>query len=200
MNLEWKFLFEKRSRVWLSLSFQFVVIWVWKAFVLEQAASIKQGSKWRVYNIFAWQSTTSQDQTFNILLQTKAASDSSQLSELIIRGQFHQRVYVQLLCAQIPKVQKASWADCLFALFGFLRVKAACKHIDEIDPCSRCFLYCGKAVPWNRLYPPSPPLSFCFLYVQSINRTAVFFNKFVNVNSGNLCFWRLWFRSYFLTK
>ena len=51
--------------------------------------------------------------------------------------QFHQRVYAQLLSAQIPKGQKAAWLDCLFALLGSDLLKAACKHFDdEIDPWS----------------------------------------------------------------
>ena len=33
-------------------------------------------------------------------------------------GQFHQCVYAQLLCAQIPKAQKAAGPDCLFGAFG----------------------------------------------------------------------------------
>ena len=32
-------------------------------------------------------------------------------------GQFHQHAYAQLLCMQIPKVQKAAWHGCLFCDF-----------------------------------------------------------------------------------
>ena len=48
--------------------------------------------------------------------------------------QFHQCVYGQLLLMQIPKAVKAALVDCLFVLLGSACVKAACKHIDEIDP------------------------------------------------------------------
>ena len=37
------------------------------------------------------------------------------------RDQFHQRVYTQLLCLQIPKAQKATWVDCLFYAFGIVK-------------------------------------------------------------------------------
>ena len=48
--------------------------------------------------------------------------------------QFHQRVYEQLLRLQIPKVQKDSKLKQLFVLLGSANVKAACKHVEEIDP------------------------------------------------------------------
>ena len=47
------------------------------------------------------------------------------------RGQFHQRVYAQLLRSQIPKVQKRPSTQ---AAAGSAGVKAARKHVDEIDP------------------------------------------------------------------
>ena len=50
------------------------------------------------------------------------------------RGQFHRRVYPQLLPAQIPKVQKVSQVKHLFGLLGSAHLKAVRKHIDEIDP------------------------------------------------------------------
>ena len=42
--------------------------------------------------------------------------------------------YEQLLREQIPKGQKNIEINQLFALLGSARVKAARKHIDEIDP------------------------------------------------------------------
>ena len=54
---------------------------------------------------------------------------TSRIGEIYIRGQFHQCVHKQLLSAQIPKVQKAAWPDCLFALLGCAHVKAARKML-----------------------------------------------------------------------
>ena len=39
-------------------------------------------------------------------------------------GQFHQRVYMQLLHSQIPQAQKAAWVDCLFAPLWSPSIKA----------------------------------------------------------------------------
>ena len=47
-------------------------------------------------------------------------------------GRFHQHIYAQLLCTQIPKAQKADWIYCLFALLGFARVKAARKMLVKL--------------------------------------------------------------------
>ena len=55
-------------------------------------------------------------------------------------GQFHQCVYAQLLHVQIPKVQKDSKLKQLFVLLGSTHVKAARKHIDEIDSTSQPWL------------------------------------------------------------
>ena len=79
---------------------------------------------------------------FNVILDgaAKQSFESSFFSEnksIFLtenRGQFHQRVYVQLLHAQIPKAQKDSQVKQLFALSGSLRIKAVPKHVDEIDP------------------------------------------------------------------
>ena len=49
-------------------------------------------------------------------------------------GQFYQRVYLQLLCVQIPKAQKDSQFKQLFALLGSVHIKAARKRDDEIEP------------------------------------------------------------------
>ena len=43
--------------------------------------------------------------------------------KVVSRGQFHQRFYAQLLCPQIPKVQKAAWVDWVFYAFGICRSK-----------------------------------------------------------------------------
>ena len=51
-----------------------------------------------------------------------------------IWGQFHQLNYVKLLCVQILKAQKAAWIDCLFALFGYVRIKAARKMLVKLTP------------------------------------------------------------------
>ena len=54
--------------------------------------------------------------------------------QISVWGQFHQRVYVQLLRTQIPKLQKAAWVDRLFVLLGFVRVKAARKILVKLTP------------------------------------------------------------------
>jgi len=43
--------------------------------------------------------------------------------------------YKQFLCMPIPKAQKDTdyWTASL-GLLGSSRIKAACKHVDEIDP------------------------------------------------------------------
>ena len=48
--------------------------------------------------------------------------------------QFAPTFYEQLLCMQIPKVQRDRQVKQLFALSGSAHVKAVRKHIDEIDP------------------------------------------------------------------
>ena len=51
------------------------------------------------------------------------------------RGQFHQHVNVYLLRSKIPhQHKKDSQVKQLFALSRPALVKAACKHVDEIDP------------------------------------------------------------------
>ena len=47
---------------------------------------------------------------------------------------FSPTFYEQLLRMQIPKAQKDSQVKQLFKLFASAGVKAAHKHIDEIDP------------------------------------------------------------------
>ena len=54
--------------------------------------------------------------------------------------QFRQCVYTQLLCAQIPKAQKASWVDCLFCAFGICSRKSCAYNVGEIDPWSLTFV------------------------------------------------------------
>ena len=54
--------------------------------------------------------------------------------QLVHQGSISPTLYVQLLCLQIPKAQKDSQLKQLFALLGSARVKAARKHVDEIDP------------------------------------------------------------------
>jgi len=51
----------------------------------------------------------------------------------VIKGQFHQRVYAQLLRPQIPQQLELT---VFFALLGSASVKAERKHVDEIDPYS----------------------------------------------------------------
>ena len=41
----------------------------------------------------------------------------------LAKGQFQQRVYIELLHSQIPKAQKVSWLDCLFLHFWNLLVQ-----------------------------------------------------------------------------
>ena len=55
-------------------------------------------------------------------------------------GQFYQHVYAQLLCLHTPKAQKNSHLKQLFALSRSEGVKAARKHVDEIDPRSAKFV------------------------------------------------------------
>ena len=50
-------------------------------------------------------------------------------------GQFHQHVYEQILCLQIPKTQKKLLnLTVFFALLGSARVKAACKMLVKLTP------------------------------------------------------------------
>ena len=42
--------------------------------------------------------------------------------------------FTNILRNQIPKAQKDSQLKQLFSLLGSARVKAACEHVDEIDP------------------------------------------------------------------
>ena len=49
-------------------------------------------------------------------------------------GPISPTIYAQLLRTQIPKAQKDSQLKQLFALSGSAGVKAARKHVDEIDP------------------------------------------------------------------
>jgi len=53
----------------------------------------------------------------------------------VARGQFHQR-FTSSFCIHIHQKRKKDTRrlDCLFTLLGSLRVKAARKHVDEIDP------------------------------------------------------------------
>ena len=55
------------------------------------------------------------------------------VDEIDLMSQFHQHANVQLLLAQIPKAQKDSQLMQLFALLGCAGVKAASKHVDEMD-------------------------------------------------------------------
>ena len=54
------------------------------------------------------------------------------------RGQFHQtwaQIKWSTAAQQAGQLFFYWWLDCLFALKGYVRVKAVCKHVDEIDPC-----------------------------------------------------------------
>ena len=53
---------------------------------------------------------------------------------IFFRGQFHQRLYAQLLRKKVLKAQKAAWFDCLFALLGSAHVKAASKMMVKLTP------------------------------------------------------------------
>ena len=50
------------------------------------------------------------------------------------QGSISPSFYEQLLHPQIPKAQKDSQVKQLFAFLGSESVKAAPKHVDEIDP------------------------------------------------------------------
>jgi len=59
--------------------------------------------------------------------------------KLIPSGSNSPSFYEQLFKCTDPKRAKRHWQlDCLSALFGSAHVKAACKHVCEIDPI-RCF-------------------------------------------------------------
>ena len=66
--------------------------------------------------------------------------------------------YVQLLLMHILKAQKDSQVNQLFALLGSVGIKAACKHIDEIDP-------------------KIPLPSFLFFHFRSRQKVETFFNS-----------------------
>ena len=57
--------------------------------------------------------------------------------------------YRQLLRTQILKAQKDSQFKQLFALLGSAGVKAACEHVDEIDPMSRLVVLRVQSVAEN---------------------------------------------------
>jgi len=52
----------------------------------------------------------------------------------LILGQFHQHVYEQLFCVQIPKAQKDYQLDCIFYAFESALVKAAHKMLGKLTP------------------------------------------------------------------
>ena len=54
-------------------------------------------------------------------------------------SQFHQHVYTQLLCTQIPKAQKAALLDSLLCTFGVCACKSCLQNVDEIDPWSQSY-------------------------------------------------------------
>ena len=103
--------------------------------------------------------------------------DTESCNVLHIRDQFHQRVYVQLFCVQILKAQKAAWVDCLFWAFGICSRKSCRYNVSEID--SR-----------GQFHQPTG----------AKHKSAVFFNRFVNLIFVNLFFWKLRFRRYFFSK
>ena len=49
---------------------------------------------------------------------------------------------------QIPKAQKDSQVKQLFVLLGYVRVKAAHKYVDEIDPAVG--FICQLAMMWRK--------------------------------------------------
>ncbi len=53
------------------------------------------------------------------------------------RGRFHQHVYAQLLCPQIPKAQKGSQVISVFCTFGICMHKSCSENVGEIDPKSQ---------------------------------------------------------------
>jgi len=56
------------------------------------------------------------------------------VNESDIRGQFQQHFSTATFAHADPKSTKRHWLlDCLFALLGSVHVKAACKHVGEID-------------------------------------------------------------------
>ena len=55
-------------------------------------------------------------------------------------GSISPTFYMQLLHTQIPKAQKRQSNQVAFALAGSVCIKAARKHVDEIDPWFACNL------------------------------------------------------------
>ena len=61
-----------------------------------------------------------------------------------IRGQFHQHFTSSFYTCRSQKRQRDSQVKQLFALLGSVSVKAAHKHVDEVDP--YCVKYCIKTI------------------------------------------------------
>ena len=59
--------------------------------------------------------------------------------QVAIRESISPTFHAQFLRSQIPKAQKDSQLKQLFVLLGSASVKAASKHVDEIDPRSQSF-------------------------------------------------------------
>ena len=76
---------------------------------------------------------------------------SQELTSPSLWGQFHQHVYVQLLRLQILKAQKRKSTQAAFCAFGICGVKAAHKHIDEIDPLCQERVVEMDQQPFNQL-------------------------------------------------
>ena len=80
---------------------------------------------------------------FNFYLNTINRIGKSE-NDCVHLGSISPAFYEQLLCVQIPKAQKDSQLKQLFALLGSAGIKAAHKHVDDINTrcngCSRLYL------------------------------------------------------------
>ena len=86
-------------------------------------------------------------------------------------GWFHQRVYVQLLRAQILKAQKVAWHDCFFVLLGSSSVKAANKMLVKLTPVLKGFHKQWPAESTNR-----------YLILSTLTKFAKYEKNFVSKN------------------
>ena len=109
----------------------------------------------------------------DISLWDKSPFWKNNLSLRETSGQFHQRVYPQLLCPQIPKAQKTACIDCLYTLLGSAGVKAACEMLVKKSPDKLSIdLFCYFVCFWGPLcyFPLSfmAPRRQCFLSTHRI--------------------------------
>jgi len=91
-------------------------------------------------NICALHSTpcTKKEQHNSVGTKTVPLAVHKMLAKLTPSSNFSAQLKAQI-CQSTEALQVSQlvfywWIDCLFALLGFAGVKAACKHVGEIDP------------------------------------------------------------------